>query len=335
MIVGDKSSILAGDIGGTKTHIALFSKVGNKLKCERDKTYASKQYPGLEPVLQEFLTDSDGSVGGACFGIAGPVIDDAVKTPNLPWLIDGRQISKALNTPSVALLNDLEATAFGIFTLEPEELLCLNQGILRRPGNKALIAAGTGLGEALLYDDGRQYHPIPSEGGHADFAPREDVEIELLLHLMRRFGHVSYERVVSGPGIANIYEFLSESGRYDEPLGFKEKLAISADPSALISQAALTGAPEICVKALDIFVAVYGAEAGNLALRAKAIGGVYLGGGIAPKIQSKLLDESFKRAFVEKGRYKEFVSAIPVYLILNEKTALQGAAYYAAFRANG
>jgi glucokinase len=191
--------------------------------------------------------------------VAGPVVDGSVKTPNLPWVIDGSQLAKNLNLPT-SLLNDLEAAAYGVFTLEPHELLRLNDGVERRPGNKALIAAGTGLGEAFLYDDGRQYHPIASEGGHADFAPRDDIEIELLRHLMRKFGHVSYERVVSGPGISNIYEFLRDSGRYDEPPSFKEKLAASADPSALISQAALAGEPEICVKALDIFVSVYGAE---------------------------------------------------------------------------
>jgi len=333
--VTGKNLILAGDIGGTKTHLALFSRDGDKLKTEVEKTFSSKEYSGLEPVLQEFLSDQDSSIKSACFGVAGPVVEGSVKTPNLPWFIDGRQLANTLNSSSVALLNDLEAAAFGIFTLAPDEYLRLNEGIPRRPGNKALIAAGTGLGEAILYDDERAYHPIASEGGHADFAPRNELEIELLRYLISKFGHVSYERVVSGPGISNIYDFLRDSGRYDEPLWFKEKLAAGADRSAVISQAALAGEPEICVKTLDIFVSVYGAEAGNLALRAKAIGGVYVGGGIAPKIQSKLGDGSFMRDFVDKGRYHDFVSAIPVYVILNEKTALQGAAYYAAFRSHG
>ena len=330
-----KNLILAGDIGGTKTHLAIFSVEGDKLKAVVEKTFSSKQYSGLEPVLQEFFGSGVDTISSACFGIAGPVVDGSVKTPNLPWVIDGSELVKYLNLPSVALLNDLEAAAFGIFTLEAHELICLNNGSARRPANQALIAAGTGLGEALLYDDGRQYHPIASEGGHADFAPRDEIEIELLRHLTRKFGRVSYERVVSGPGISNIYEFLRDGGRYAEPPSFKEKLADSADSSALISQAALAGEPEICVKALETFVSVYGAEAGNLALRAKAIGGVYIGGGIAPKIRGKLGDGTFMRAFVDKGRYQEFVSAIPVYLILNEKTALQGAAYHAAFRAHG
>jgi glucokinase len=328
--------ILAGDIGGTKTHLALFRLNSEKLTPVADQTFPSKEYTGLEPVLREFLKEGQSLVACACFGVAGPVIEGSVRTPNLPWFIDVLELVKVLNTTAVALLNDLEAAALGIFTLADAELVSLNPGSsASRPANKALIAAGTGLGEALLYDDGRQYHAIASEAGHADFAPRDDLEIELLRGLMRKFGHVSYERIVSGPGILNIYESLRDSGRFDEPLWFKEKLAASADPSALISQAALTGEPEICVKTLDVFACVYGAEAGNLALRAKAIGGLYVGGGIAPKIQSKLRDGSFMRAFVEKGRYQEFLSAIPVYLILNEKTALQGAAYYAAFRSHG
>jgi glucokinase len=333
--VADKNLILAGDIGGTKTHLALVSVDGEKLRFEVERTFPSKQYSGLEPVLREFLTSGVDKISIACFGVAGPVVEGSVKTPNLPWIIDALELKNQLNLPSVALLNDLEAAAFGIFTLESDEFVCLNEGSARRPANKALIAAGTGLGEALLYDDGRNYHPIASEGGHGDFAARDDIEIELLRHLRRKFGRVSYERVVSGPGIANIYEFLRDSGRYEEPGSFKEKLATSTDRSALISQAALAGTPEICVKALDAFVSAYGAEAGNLALRGKAIGGVYIGGGIAPKIQSKLIDGLFMGAFVAKGRYKEFVSAIPVYLITNEKTALQGAAYYGAFRSDG
>jgi glucokinase len=333
--VAGKNLILAGDIGGTKTHLALFSVEGKKLKYESEETYPSKEYSGLEPVVREFLAGSKASITRACFGVAGPVVEDWVKTPNLPWVIHGAQVAEAVKLPGVDLLNDLEAAAFGVFTLEPDEFIALNQGIARRPGNKALIAAGTGLGEALLYDDGHDYHPIASEGGHGDFAPRDELEIDLLRYLIPNFGRVSYERVVSGPGISNIYDFLRDSGRYDEPLEFKKELAASADRSAAISRAALAGAPPICVKALDVFVSVYGAEAGNLALRAKAIGGVYVGGGIAPKLESKLRDGTFMRAFVEKGRYKEFVSAIPVYVILNDKTALQGAAYYAAFDSHG
>jgi glucokinase len=324
--------ILAGDIGGTKTHLGVFSLEGEKLKLDREKTFPSQQYPGLEPILCEFLDASTDAISRACFGVAGPVIEGIVRTPNLPWVIEAATLAKQLHLPAVTLLNDLEAAALGIFTLEPDEFLCLHEGAPRTSGNKALIAAGTGLGEALLYDDGRRYHAIASEGGHGDFAPRNELEIGLLRYLIPRFGRVSYERVISGPGISNIYDFLRESGEYHEPHWFADELAAADDRSALISKAALEGEPEICVKTLDVFAAAYGAEAGNLALRGKAIGGLYIGGGIAPKIKKKLADGSFVRAFVEKGRYEEFVSAIPVYLVLNEQTALQGAAYNAAFR---
>jgi glucokinase len=340
----DKDLILAGDVGGTKTRLALFSSRADKLKSEFEKTFPSKEYSGLEPLLREFFTDTEdsfplpegeGRVRAACIGIAGPVVEDRVKTPNLPWIVEAASVAETLKLPAVSLLNDLEAAAYGIFTLEPREFLCLNKGVARRRGNKALIAAGTGLGETILYDDGRNYHPLASEGGHADFAPRDDLEIELLRYLIPKFVHVSYERVISGPGISNIYGFLKQRGGLDEPSWFKEKIAAENDPSPLISQAALAGEPEICVKALDIFASAYGAEAGNLALRGKAIGGVYVGGGIAPKIQQKLSDGTFMRAFIEKGRYKEFAASIPVHVILNDKAALRGAAYYAAVHADG
>ena len=320
--------ILAGDIGGTKTHLALFSLQGEKLQAEIKKTFPSKQYPGLEPVIEEFIADQQVSISRACFGIAGPVVDGQVKTPNLPWVVDSGNIAQRFKLDSVALLNDLEAAAYGIFTLEPQELFTLNEGVSGQRGNKVLIAAGTGLGEATLYDDGRDYHPSASEGGHADFAPRNETEIDLLRYLIKKFGRVSYERVVSGPGLANIYEFLRDGGRMEEPAWLKEKIAAAEDISAAIAQEALAGSSAICVKALDLFVSVYGAEAGNLALRGKATGGVYIGGGIAPKIVDKLKDGTFMRAFVDKGRYREFLSGMPVRVILNDQAALQGAAFY-------
>jgi glucokinase len=332
--VARKDLILAGDVGGTKTHLALFSWRADKLKSEFEKTFSSKEYSGLEPLLREFLATNEYSVNRACIGIAGPVVEGKVKTPNLPWLVDAAKVAEAVKLRAVSLVNDLEAAAYGIFTLEPHEFLCLNEGVARRPGNKALIAAGTGLGQTILYDDGHNYHPLASEGGHADFAPRDEAEIELLRYLIPKFGHVSYERVLSGPGIFNIYSFLKDSG-LDEPSWFTEKISASSDPSAMISQAALAGEPKICVRVLDMFIAVYGAEAGNLALRGKAIGGIYIGGGIAPKIQAKLREQTFMSAFIDKGRYKEFLSSIPVYVILNDKAALRGAAYYAAVHIRG
>jgi glucokinase len=332
--VNGKDLILAGDIGGTKTHLALFSLRGENLHSELKQTFPSKQYPGLEAVVEEFLASPHDSIGRACFGVAGPVVNGTVKTPNLPWIVETAKIGRVLKLPSVALLNDLEAAAHGILTLEADEFLCLNQGSSRRPANRALIAAGTGLGEATIYDNGREYHPLASEGGHADFAPRNETEIDLLRYLIQAYRHVSYERVVSGPGLWNIYNFLKDSGRVMEPRWLKEKLAAANDPSVVISQLGLSGESEICAVALDLFTSVYGAEAGNLALRAKAIGGVYIGGGIAPKIQHKLRDGTFMRAFIDKGRYQELLSAISVHVILNDETALQGAAYYAAFHSH-
>jgi len=321
--------ILAGDIGGTKTHLALFSLQGEKLQAEIKKTFPSKQYPGLEPVIEEFIADQQVSISRACFGIAGPVVDGQVKTPNLPWVVDSINIAQRFKLDSVALLNDLEAAAYGIFTLEPQELFTLNEGVSGQRGNKVLIAAGTGLGEATLYDDGRDHHPSASEGGHGDFAPTDETQIDLLRYLIKKCGHVSYERVVSGPGIANIYGFLRDTGRLEEPDWLKEKISASEDASVVISQEGLAGNSAICVQALNLFVSVYGAEAGNLALRGKATGGVYIGGGIAPKILAKLEDGTFMRAFLDKGRYRELLSDMPVQVILNDQAALQGAAYFA------
>jgi glucokinase len=282
-------------------------------------------------VVQEFLAAQRESIDGACFGIAGPVVDGKVKTPNLPWVVDSDEVSRALKLDGVTLLNDLEAAAYGIFSLDNDEFYSLNEGVMRRSGNKALIAAGTGLGQAILYDDGRHFRPLASEGGHGDFAPRNELEIELLRYLIGRFGRVSYERVVSGPGLFNIYRFLKEARGFEEPKWLAERIANGDDPSAEVTKAALANEAEICVLALNLFVSVYGAEAGNLALRTKSVRGLYIGGGIAPKILNKLKDGTFMRAFVDKGRYADFNAAIPVAVVLNQQAPLRGAAYYAAF----
>jgi glucokinase len=323
--------VLAGDIGGTKTNLALFSVHGEKLRVESQRNFPSKRYSGLLPVLQEFLAGGDRAFDAACFGIAGPVVDGKVKTPNLPWMVDAAELRRALKLDAVALLNDLESAGYGVLTLENDEFCTLNEGTMRQSGNKALIAAGTGLGQAILYDDGHHFHPLASEGGHADFAPRNELEIELLRHLLGRFGHVSYERVLSGPGLFNIYRFLKDVRKLEEPAWLTERLAAGDDPSATITKAALAGEAVICVEALNLFVSAYGAEAGNLALRAKSVRGLYVGGGIAPKILDKLKDGTFMRAFVDKGRYTDLLAATPVQVVLNEQAPLRGAAYYAAF----
>ena len=327
-----KQLVLAGDIGGTKTNLALFSVRGDKLHTEAARTFPSKQYSGLTPILKEFGTAQ--RFEAACFGIAGPVVDGRVKTTNLPWLIDTDQLRRALKLRAVHLLNDLEASAFGLFTLENDEFLTLNEGEMRESGNKALIAAGTGLGQAILYDDGQHFRPIASEGGHGDFAARSEIEVELWRYLSARFGHVSYERAISGPGLVNIYRFLKEARGMAEPTELAQRFSSGDDAGAVISQAGLAGEFEICVHALDLFTSAYGAEAGNLALRAKAVRGIYVGGGIAPKIAVKLQDGAFMRALTDKGRYSDFLKAVPVQVVLNERTALRGAGYYAAFLSN-
>jgi glucokinase len=253
-----------------------------------------------------------------------------VETTNLPWVVDAKQTAADLGLASITLINDLFANAHGIALLEEADFVVLNPGVPGNTGNRALISAGTGLGEAGLYSDGRgAYHPFPSEGGHVDFAPRNDLEMDLLRYLMGRFDHVSYERVLSGPGLHNIYLFLRETGRGEEPPWLAEQIA-QGDPSAAISKSALEGTSAICVQALDIFVCLYGSEAGNLALKMLATGGTYVGGGIAPKIIRKLSSTAFMKAFTAKGRFGSILKDIPVRVITNDKTALLGAGRVAA-----
>jgi glucokinase len=265
----------------------------------------------------------------ACFGIAGPVIDGRISTPNLPWVVDSRSLARLLRLESVRLLNDLESTGYGVAELKPEELLTLNQGRPAR-GNKALLAAGTGLGFASLFWNGKDYRVSPSEGGHTDFAPRNDDEIDLLRFMQKKFGRVSVERVLSGPGLFNIYDFLRATGRWGPELPQMAERFKQEDPSSVISKAALSHECPLSSRAMDMFVSIYGATAGNIALILMATGGVYIGGGIAPKIKDRLTDGRFMSAFVEKGRLTELMKTLPVYVILNDQTALLGAARVAA-----
>lgn len=329
--------ILAGDIGGTKSNLALFPIKTGKLSPVVEKTLSSKEFAGLEDLVRDFLEQASRrqprgiikQISSACFGVAGPVVDDRVETPNLPWIISVQGLQRVLDLEAVGLINDLEATGYGIASLGREEFIVLNEGSQSRKGNAALIAAGTGLGEAMLYWNGKDFTAIASEGGHADFAPRNAIEMELLTYLLDRFDRVSYERVLSGPGLFNIYSFLRDCGYGEEPAWLTEKLK-HGDPGAVVGEAALANQSELCIKALDIFVSIYGAEAGNLGLKFKAVGGVYVGGGIAPKIIDKLRDGSFMRAFTHKGRLSPVLEAIPVRVILDPKTALYGAARFAA-----
>lgn len=345
--------ILAGDIGGTKTQLALYDWTTERIEPLRVESFHSTDYASLEEMLTEFLTPpkppliadqpeqqqeqslsptpqtSPPTLDAACFGVAGPVFQNHSRTTNLPWVVDGSALSKQFEIRHVQLLNDLEAMAYGILLLRPDELVTLNAGT--PPSHKqaiALIAAGTGLGESILYWDGSRYQPMPSEGGHADFAPNSDQEIELLRYLRSQYLHVSYERVLSGPGLLSVYEYLRDAKK-NEPTWLAEKIK-AGDPAAEIAEAGLKGQAEIAKQALDLFASIYGAEAGNLALKAMAINGVYMGGGIAPKLLTKLKDGTFMKAFTNKGRYKRLMSQIPVHVVTNQHTALLGAAAMAA-----
>ena len=322
--------ILAGDIGGTNTRLAFFEGTPDRLTPVVIDVFPSRDHKGPEEIARAFITKHKHTPKAACFGIAGAVRDGQVTTPNLPWVVNAKHIANELGLEEVQLINDLEANAHGIALLAESDFVILNPGIPFPNGNRALISAGTGLGEAgLLAGTHGSYQPFPSEGGHVDFAPRNELEIEMLGYLMGRFEHVSYERVLSGPGLYNIYQFLRDTGRGEEPSWLTDAIA-HGDPSAAIAKSALEGTTGICVQALDMFVSIYGAEAGNLALKMVATGGTFIGGGIAPKIIWKLKDGTFIRAFKDKGRLSRIVSHIPVRVIMNEKTALLGAASRAA-----
>ncbi|OLC53327.1 MAG: glucokinase [Acidobacteria bacterium 13_1_40CM_4_69_4] len=324
--------ILAGDIGATKTRLALFAGAPGRSDPVSERTYASHDYPGLEVIALDFIRATGASLDRACFGVAGPVRDGRCSTTNLAWVVDSRDLARDLRLPRVALLNDLEASAYGLEALHPDERVVLQEGSPGATGHAALIAAGTGLGEAGLYWDGRRHRPFATEGGHAAFAPADETQIDLLRYLLRHFEQVSWERVLSGPGIVNLYSFLRDSGRGEEPPWLAEEIS-AGDPAAVISSAALTGRSRLCLETLDLFVALYGAEAGNLALKVMASGGVFIGGGIAPKILPRLRGPAFVRAFVSKGRMRPLLEAMPVRVVLNDRLALLGAARYAATEA--
>jgi len=324
--------ILAGDIGGTNARLAFFDVVDGQFRLISASVFPSREYSGLDQIVARFVDTSNLHPDAACFGVAGPVRNGRVEASNLPWIIDSRRLASELKLGSAFLINDLEANAWGIATLDSKDVVALNQVKGKPIGNQAVISAGTGLGEAGMYWDGTRHHVFASEGGHSDFAPRNDLEMDLLHYLSCRHGHVSYERIVSGPGLVNFFHFLRDTGRGTEPQWLTEQMAHS-DPAAAISRAALSGDCPLCMLALDLFVSVYAAEAGNLALKVMATGGVFLGGGIAPKLLPKLSGPLFMNAFLAKGRMQSLLESIPVKVITNDKAALMGAARCAA--ANG
>src|SRR5579863_5913728 len=323
--------ILAGDIGGTNSRLAFFTIENGRLKPEIEHVYPSRDYTGLELVVREFVSEYKPSIRHACFGIAGPVSHGHSHMPNLKWTVESSVLVNELGLRQVTLINDLEANAYGVAALEEKDFAVINRGAPASDGNAAVISAGTGLGEAGLFWDGRTHRPFACEGGHVDFGPADELQDEMLRYLRAQLGHVSWERVLSGPGIFSIYKFLRDSGHGEEPAWLTEELK-QGDSSAHVVAHGLDGKSELCVKTLGLFASIYGSEAGNLALKLMATGGVYIGGGIAPRIISKLTQPEFMQSFTDKGRLKPMLEAISVKVILNDKTALLGAGRCAALK---
>jgi glucokinase len=329
--------ILAGDVGGTKVHLALYNFANGRLQSIRDEKFPAHEFARLDDVVNKFLasgSEKREEIIAACFGCPGPVRDGRLKLTNLPWTLDTRDLVKSLSIPHISLINDLEANGYGIPELAPESLFLLHAGDPDASGHAGLVAAGTGLGEALLIWDGKRHVPIPSEGGHCDFAARSSREIALLEHLRDTLkGRVSWERVVSGIGIKNIYSFLRDVEKINEP-GWLHDRMLTEDPNAVIGQCAEDGSSSLCFETMKMFAAAYGAEAGNIALKVLAVGGIYLGGGIAPKSLKTLKNGAFIQAFLDKGRLSPLLASIPVRVILDDTCALLGAAAYAEARAS-
>lgn len=320
--------ILAGDIGGTKTNLAYFTIEHDTLSTALIKSYSSRQYDSLTTLLKEFTNEHSLTVGLSAFGIAGPVVNGRCEATNLPWRVDAQDIAAAFGLKRAGLINDLEATAYGILRLQKNDTLPLNAGTPQPNGTIAVIAAGTGLGEGGLVWNGTRYQTLASEGGHTDFAPRNELEMLALRFLLTKYKRVSYERLISGMGIVNLYRFFRTQVNYPEPKWLADEFALN-DAAAVISTAALAGKDEACAKAMELFVSLYGAEAGNLGLKFLATGGVYIGGGIAPKILPLMQQSTFMDSFKNKGRLSPLLEAMPVHLILNDHAALYGAAHFA------
>jgi glucokinase len=321
--------ILAGDIGGTHSRLAAFETEGNRLQCVVEKIYPSREHTGLPEIVADFVKTEGIPAQSACFGVAGPVRGGRSKISNLPWVIDSRELAAQLRLRSVGLINDLEALAYGLDALESKDFVTISEGSADAEGNMAVVSAGSGLGEAGLYWDGFRHHPFACEGGHTEFAPKNDVEVELLQYLMKKYGHqhVSYERILSGPGIRNIYEFLRDTGKDEEPAWLKEQLATSSDTPASISELALNQSAQICERTLAIFVSIFGSEAGNCALKLMATGGIFVAG-IAGKIVSKMQEPAFMDSFLDKGRMRSLLEAVPIKIVLNDDSGILGAARF-------
>ncbi|HWC17638.1 MAG TPA: glucokinase [Terriglobales bacterium] len=324
--------ILAGDIGATHSRVAAFKAEGNKFPLVVEKIYDSQDYSGLDQIAGEFIRVEGIPAQTACFAVAGPVRAGKSKISNLPWTIDSHELARQLKLKNVGLINDLEAYAYGLDSLESKDFITLHPGAEDAEGNTAVISAGTGLGEAGLLWDGFRQHPFACEGGHTDFAPRSEIQIELLKYLLTHYKTVSYERVLAGPGIKNVYDFLRDTKRVEEPAWLREQIAAAKDPPALISQMALENKVPICEQTMSIFVSVYGAEAGNCALKFMSLGGMFIGGSIAAKNIPLMKRPEFLEAFFDKGRMRSLLEDIPVKIVLNDDAGLLGAARYACIQ---
>lgn len=322
--------ILAGDIGGTKTYLGLFAVEGTRVRTVEIKSFRTLDFASLEDLVREFLKGRN-PVRSACFGIPGPVVDNCVEATNIPWKLNGYDLARTAGIRRVYLVNDLVATGFGLGVLAPEETLVLNEGHKNGPATCALVAAGTGLGECILYWNGFEHVVLPCEAGHSDFAPHDELQIELLQWLHTKHPYVCLERVLSGPGLVTIYEFLRETGRGKEVPEISQQM-LAEDAAAVIARAAQCGQCDLSRQALDVFLSVYGSEAGNLALRVVALGGIYIGGGIASKLGDLFTNGVFMKSFLEKDRMQDFMPQIPVRVVLNDRTGLLGAAQYALAR---
>jgi glucokinase len=322
--------IVAGDIGGTNARLATFEVQAGRLLLVKEIIYPSRSAPDLGTIVRRFVEEARPAATAAALGVAGPEKDGRIETPNLPWVVDSRRLAEILGVPKVTLLNDLNANAYGLRHLGPTDFAILQAGAHDAVGNQAILSAGTGLGCAGLYWDGQRHRPFATEGGHVDFAPRNHLEAELMEQIARDKGRVSAERILSGSGLVRIYGYLRERSGVPEPAALAERFA-KEDPAAVVSRSALSEQDPVCVQALDMFVSAYGAEAGNVALRMLATGGVFLGGGIAPKNLPAFQRGSFMNAFLNKGRMRPLLETVPVLVVLNDRTALWGAAHCAAF----
>ncbi len=323
--------VIAGDIGGTKSLLALIDIDLNRPGYDiiRERTFESRRFDSLAAVVKEFLQETGSKAKSACFGVACPFVDGECDATNLPWHIKQGRLAEEINIPDTRLLNDFEAIGYGLELLDPDDLVSLQDGTPKPSGPIALLGAGTGLGEAFLIWEADRYRVHSSEGGHVEFAPRNNIEIDLLEFLWKQERHVSYERLLSGAGIVAIYKYVIQSGSEPDNLKIRAEME-KEDGAAVISRHAIAGTDRACVRALDLFVGIYGAEAGNLALKILARGGVYLAGGIAPKIIDKLRDGAFIEALRDKGRLSSFVEDVPVRVVMNPKVGLLGAALIAA-----